>query len=315
MTRLIDRMLARADAGYNEYMYSGAYQVTASDPSGRGREGVAAGIVRHAREAYEANGVVSACMTVRQALLSEARFTFRSSIDKHLFGNQDLALLEQPWPNATQGELLSRLDLGASVAGNAYIRKAVPADGTAAQLVEMRPGCVVIVSEQVTDDMGRIFRRPVGYEEDLKPLGITDREPQFYSVAEVGHYAPVPECPGGFKGISWLTPVLRDVAGDQALTQYKTAHVSRGAQLGLVIKYSQRLSQPVVDRLKKRFEAMYSGPENAGRTLVLDEGADVTVVGSTLEQLQYEAVQKAGRAADLRGGRPGDAGDPGVRGR
>jgi hypothetical protein len=39
---------------------------------------------------------------------------------------------------------------------------------------------------------------------------------------------------------------------------------------------------------------MYAGPENAGRTLVLDEGADVTVAGSTLEQLQYEAVQKAG---------------------
>jgi len=35
--------------------------------------------------------------------------------------------------------------------------------------------------------------------------------------------------------------------------------------LGLVIKYSQKLSQPVVDRLKKRVEALYSGPENAGR--------------------------------------------------
>ena len=63
---------------------------------------------------------------------------------------------------------------------------------------------------------------------------------------------------------------------------------------GLVLKYSQKLSQPVVDRLKKRFEAMYSGPENAGRTLILDEGADVTVAGSTLEQLQYVAVQAAG---------------------
>ena len=293
VTRLLDRMLARA-GGYNEAMYSGAYYVAAQDPYGRGREGPTAGIVRHAREAYESNGVVSACMTVRQALLSEARFTFRSNIDKHLFGNQDLALLEVPWPNATQGELLARMDLGASQAGNAFIRRAEPADGTGVQLAEMRPDCVTIVSEQVTDTMGRVFKRPVGYEEDLKPSGITDREPQFYSVAEVAHYAPVPECPGGFKGISWLTPVLRDVAGDQALTQYKTAHISRGAQLGLVIKYSQRLSQPVVDRLKARFEAMHSGPENAGRTLILDEGADVAVVGSTMEQLQYEAVQKAG---------------------
>ena len=94
--------------------------------------------------------------------------------------------------------------------------------------------------------------------------------------------------------MSWLTPVLRDVAADQALTQYKTAHIGRGAVPGLVLKYSQRLSQPVVDRLKKRFDALYAGPQNAGRTLILDEGADVTVAGSTMEQLQFEAVQKAG---------------------
>jgi phage portal protein BeeE len=68
---------------------------------------------------------------------------------------------------------------------------------------------------------------------------------------------------------------------------------------GLVVKYSQKLSQPVVDRLKKRFEALYGGPGNSGRTLVLDEGADVTVAGSTLEQLQYVTVQAAGQTRIL----------------
>ena len=84
---------------------------------------------------------------------------------------------------------------------------------------------------------------------------------------------------------------------------------------GLVLKYSQRLSQPVVDRLKKRFDALYAGPENAGRTLILDEGADVTVAGSHDGAAAVRGGAEGRGAADLRRGRAGDARDPRVRAR
>ena len=96
--------------------------------------------------------------------------------------------------------------------------------------------------------------------------------------------------------MSWLTPVLRELGADQALTDYKTAHVSNGATPGLVLKYQQKLSDPAVENLRKRFGARFGGAGNAGKTLVLDEGADVTVAGSTLDQLQFTAVQGAGVA-------------------
>jgi phage portal protein BeeE len=289
--RLIDRVLSR-DAGYNEGLYSGAYVVTAADPSGRDREGPAP-VIRHAREAYASNGIVFACIAARMALFAEAEFTFRSQIDKHLFGTADLELLEQPWPNATAGELLARMEADVSWAGNSYIRRAQAADDAGPQLVQMRPDCTIIVTEEARDELGRTFRRPIGYSEDLKPLGI-DREPQFFTVDEVAHYSPVPDPSASFRGMSWLTPVMREIGADQALTQYKTSHVSRGAMPGMVLKYSQKLSEPTVEKLKKRFAALFAGPENAGKTLVLDEGADVTVAGSTLEQLQFTAVQAAG---------------------
>ena len=45
--RLLDRMLSRASYdNYNEYLYSGTYQVSASDPDGRYKEGVPAGTAR-----------------------------------------------------------------------------------------------------------------------------------------------------------------------------------------------------------------------------------------------------------------------------
>lgn len=300
MTTLLDRMLSRASYNnYTDYSYSGAYLVSSSDPSGRYREGVPAGIVRHARDAYQANGIVFACVAARMALFSEARFQFQSTVDRHLFGTTDLAMLEYPWPNATAGELLARLEQDVSVAGNSYIRKVTPQDGSDPLLVQMRPDCVTIVSEERYDDAGRIYKVPVGYAEDLVPQGYTDRPPQVYSADEVAHYSPVPDPSACWRGMSWLTPVLREISADNALTAYKTVHVNRGAMPGMVIKYSQKLSQPVVDRLKKRTDALFGGPENAGKTLILDEGADVTVAGSTLEQLQYVAVQAAGETRIL----------------
>lgn len=295
MTRLIDRMLSRgAGDGYNEAMYSGSYAVTIADPSGRGKEGADQAVVRSAREAFKANGPVFGCIAARMALFSEARFVLQSTVDKRLFGNSGLSLLEYPWPNATAGELLARLEQDVSTAGNAYLRKTVPADGSDTLLVQMRPDCVTIVSEEKLDDAGRTFKLPFGYLEDLTPTGVTDRKPQFYSADEVCHYSPVPDPDASFRGMSWLTPVLREVGADRALTAYKTEHVNRGATPGLVIKYAQKLQRASIDALREQTDAKYSGPSNSGRTLVLDQGADVTVAGSTLEQLQFTAVQAAG---------------------
>jgi hypothetical protein len=74
---------------------------------------------------------------------------------------------------------------------------------------------------------------------------------------------------------------------------------------GLVIKYSQKLGNMTIETLRKRFRAKYGGPERAGNVLVLDEGADLTVAGSTLEQLQFAAVSAAGEKRVCAAGGPG----------
>jgi phage portal protein BeeE len=293
MTRLWDRVLARADPAHEDLL-SGAYYVATTDPSGRGKEAAVGQIVRSAREAYASNGIVWACAVVRMSLLSEAEFCFRSAVDKHLFTNQDLDLLQHPWPNATEGELLARLEQdGGTTAGNAYFRRATPADGGDDLLVQMRPDCVTIISQESRDNRGRIFRRPIAYQEDLRQAGV-DQDAQIYTVDEVAHYSPVPDPAASWRGMSWLTPVLREVGADLALTRYKTAHLQNGAMPGIAVKYSQKLSDKTVQTLARRLSAKYGGPDNAGTTWVLDEGADPQVIGSTLEQLQFDAVTKAG---------------------
>jgi predicted ABC-type ATPase len=292
--RLYDRMLARQSpypGGYNEMMYSGAEYVTTIDGAGRNREGAATGLVRMARDAYHANGIVFGCLVMRMALFSEARFVFQSLTDMHTFTNADLDLVQHPWPNADTGELLKRIEQDGSL-GNSYIRKVIPEGGGEpdAELVQMRPEQVIILSELRRDDMGRTYRRPIGYAE----MGYPGAEPQFFTTAEVAHFSPVPDPLARFRGMSWLTPILREVRADQTLTGYKTFHLENGAQPGLTIKYAMRLSDPVIAKLRKRLRARYGGPENAGNVLVLDEGADIVATGSTLEQLQADALTKGG---------------------
>jgi phage portal protein BeeE len=113
-------------------------------------------------------------------------------------------------------------------------------------------------------------------------------------VDEVAHWSPIPDPWANFRGMSWLTPVLRDVAADSAMTDYKIKYLANAASPNLLVKYSQKLGQGTVERLQDRIQARHGGVDNAFRTLILDEGADATVIGNTFEQMNFSTVQAAG---------------------
>jgi phage portal protein BeeE len=196
--------------------------------------------------------------------------------------------LENPWPNGSTGELLVRMEQDASMAGNAYIRDAGP------QLERLRPDWTTIVSELVGDPTyGDQYRRIVGYWYD--PCGMDGaRKAAFYPVDEVAHWSPITDPMATFRGMSWLTPVLREVDADTAMTDYKRAYLTNAATPNLLIKYKQKIKQTALDQLSVQLEARHGGVTNAFRTLILDEGADVTPVGHTFEQMAYAATQSAG---------------------
>jgi phage portal protein BeeE len=293
--RLLDRLADRYSlrAGFNEGMASGAavYLGSYGDP---GKEKALQNLVGAARDAYQSNGAVFAVILVRLALFSEARFVFQSLVDKHLYGSQDLTILEAPWPNCTTGELLARMEQDLSLAGNAYLWKA-----EADRLVRIPPDEVTIISEERQGPTGR-YREVVGYEWDPTPVqnvapGQSDRsdDAQSFTVGEVAHWSPYPDPRANWRGMSWLTPVLRDVAGDTAMTGYKIAYLENAAAPNLLIRYSQKLRPDTVDAIAERMHAKYGG-SNSFRTFVLDQGADATVLNNSLEQMGFAETQEAG---------------------
>jgi len=232
------------------------------------------------------NAVVFGLIDRRMSVFTEATFKYRRLSDKRMFGDTSLRKLEVPWPDATTGDLLARMEQDASLAGNAYVRDCGD------QLERLRPDWVTIVSKIMTDALGSQVRRVIGFWYD--PVGDMQREAEFYPVDEVAHWAPCPDPLANFRGMSWLTPVVRELSADIRMSEYREAFFRNAATPNLVIKYSQKIAPERIERLKTMLRAKHTGPDGAFGTLVLDEGADLTVVGRDMEGSAFDKLQAAG---------------------
>ena len=286
--RLIDRLIHRS--GYWEGLASGAAILTSSYGSSD-REPVLPQLAQYAQTANASSAIVFGAALVRMALFSEATFQFQAKDDKHLFGTQDLAKLEVPFgAPSTTGDLLARMEQDTFLAGNAFIWDA-PGES---RLVRLRPDWVTIVSELVPVAGGGHYRRKVGYWWE-PPKNVLGQGAGFLVPAEeCVHWAPIPDPCADFRGMSPLTPVYRDVAGDDGLVQYKIRYLENNASPNLLIKYSQKLQPGTVDSIRERMHARYGGVANAFKTLVLDQGADATVIGNSMQEMDFSTVSSVG---------------------
>ncbi|HWA67151.1 MAG TPA: phage portal protein [Mycobacteriales bacterium] len=235
-----------------------------------------------------------AAQLVRSMVLSQARFVFRgargSSSPGRLFGTTDLALLEQPWPKGTTSQLLTLMEWHAGVAGNAYVWR------TDNGLKVLNPGWVSVVlgsASEPSDPADAIDAEIVGYL--FHPGGLSSgKQPRTLLPAEVAHWAPLPDPETPSVGMSWLTPAVQEMQGDQAATAHKLKFFENGATPNMVVKGIPAMNDDEFKRLVKLMDEQYSGVANAYKTLYLVAGADATVVGSDMAQMAFKDTQGAG---------------------
>ncbi len=252
--------------------------------------------------AYKANGIVFACMLARQLVFSEARFQwreFRKGRPGNLFGSDELALLENPWPGGTTGELLARMEQDASLAGNCYLttaddrgRVGRSATGPGRRIVRLRPDWVTLVLESASENYYDADARVVGliYEPRLG----TPRTKTILVSGEFSHYSPIPDPTARFRGMSWLTPIINEITADKAATRHKLKFFEKGATPQIIIKFDKDTGDEAYDEFVEKFKASHEGVDNAYKTLALTPGADVMVVGKDLHQLDFKNTQGAG---------------------
>lgn len=235
-----------------------------------------------------------AAQLVRANLLSQARFVWRATRAAakpgNLFGNPDLAPLEAPWPNATTGELLSRMEWNAGLAGNAFVWRG---NG---RLRVLRPDWVTIVvgSDQEPEDAVYALDGEVtGYI--YQPGGPGSKsKPRFLLPEQTVHWSPIPDPLATYRGMSWLTPVVREMQADSQATEHKIRFFDNAGTPNLVFTLDKTLKPEAVQKFADVINENHTGAANAYRNMFLGGGADVTVVGTDLKQLDFSNVQGAG---------------------
>ncbi len=244
-----------------------------------------------------------AAQMVRASVLSQARFTFRSrpsSGQRKTFGTRALAPLERPWLNGTTGGLITLMEWHAGVAGNAYVT-----NRSEGRLRVLRPDWVAIVygSQQEPEDAAyALDGEIVGYvyangglvtTGTGKMAGIANRISTLLP-DEVAHWAPLPDPEGGGIGMSWITPALRDMQGDQLATEHKLQFWKNGASPSMIVKGIPAMTKDQFDEIVEAMESNHAGIRNAFRTLYLTAGADATVVGSNFQQMDLKNITALG---------------------
>lgn len=253
-------------------------------------------------DAYKANGVVFACMLVRQMIFSEARFQwreFRAGRPGELFGSPELALLEDPWPSGTTGELLARMEVVASLAGNYYGTTADDqgnlgraAQGPSRRIVHMRPDWTTIVIDSASGNPNALDARIVGYVYEPINTGSSPKvEPVVLLPSEVCHYSPIPDPAARFRGMSWLTPIVEEIRADKAATVHKGKFFTNGATPNMAIVMDPSVTPDKFLEYVDKFKAAHQGADKAYKTLFLAGGADVKPLSLDFKQLDFKATQ------------------------
>lgn len=269
------------------FSYQGiGYGVYGGDNDNRERDTTS--FTRYVNGFYRDNGVIFAVILARMLLFTEAKFQWQRLINGRpgdLFGTGALSLLETPWPNGTTGDLLARMEQDVSLHGNFYATR----EGD--RLRRLRPDWVEIVLDAAPGEA--VATNIVGYL--YKPGGTdSSTRPKMYLPEEVGHWAPIPDPLAQYRGMSWLSPVIREMTADQAATDHKLKFFENAATPNLAVSFSENITKDQFNAFMAAMNAAHQGTKNAYKTLYLGGGADVKTIGANMEQMDFKNTQGAG---------------------
>jgi phage portal protein BeeE len=284
-------------ATVNQYgLQLGRYESTLSTKA----QPVGQGFGQLSLHAHDSNSVVFSCMAVRQFVFSAVRFRWQRLRDgkpSDTFGSSALGILETPWVGGTTQDLLSRMIQDADLAGNAFHVLETPltrlGGDDRSEIVRLRPDWVGILTTPRMRIDGQLGEKRVGYVYVQGGLN-SGNDPVALLPDEISHFMPTPDPLAQFRGMSWLTPLVREIENDSLMNVHKRKFFENGATPNMVIKHASGASREAIIAFDEALKKNNTGVDNAYKTLNLYPGAEATLVGKDMEQVDFKQVQGAG---------------------
>ena len=239
-------------------------------------------LIGRAQSAYAGSGPVFALMAIRMNVFSAIRFAWqriRDTKPSGTFGTAKLGLLERPFPGGTTQDLLMGQIVDADLVGNGFLTV------ISEEIVRLRPDWVEIVLEPRRYRGGTVGYRKAGYLYWEGGIGTGDPVP--FLPDEVSHFAPHPDPLATYRGMSWITPVIRQLVNDKLMTRHQTKFFENGATPNMVVSMDAAVSFDQFKKFKEQMKLEHRGVENAYKTLTVGGGADITVVGADFHQMAF----------------------------
>jgi phage portal protein BeeE len=275
------------------------------DPGQPAEEHIGNDFEAYIQEAFKANGIVFACVVARQWVFSQGRFQWQAFTNNgrrgDFFGTPELDLLDRPWPGGTTASLLSRMEQDGSLAGNGYFTTADndgklgrAATGEGRRIARMRPDWVTLVIGSRSGNPYALDSRVVGLLYEPPDHGQNTSARRLLLPNEVAHYAPIPDPAARFRGMSWLTPILREIEADIAATDHKASLMRNSAVSNLVVKFDKETGEDEYEEFVEEFTAQHTGSWNAYKTIFLMGGADIAPLTMNMKDLDFKNLQGGG---------------------
>jgi hypothetical protein len=244
--------------------------------------------------AYQGNGVVFACLNARMSLFKQASWMWqkvRSGTPGELWSSPELDILRTPWPNGTTGDLMARMIQDADLAGNNILLR------RPGRIVRLRPDWAVAIHGSPNDanvGMWDPEAELLGYAYQVGgPSGGNNW--RTYLPPEIAHFAPIPDPLAPARGMSWLTPLLREIEADSAATSHKLMYFRNGATPNLVVTGVPGATPAAFEEWVAKFGKGHDNARGqAYKTMYLSGTVDAKVVGNDLAQVDFKVTQGAG---------------------